>query len=291
MANTTPAPASPPANPFARFPRHTGPITALQFIDRIIAKTGAPNRATTVDRVTAGDPTLAVTGIATTAMASLDCLKRAAAANRNLIVTYDPTFWSTNDDLDRMEGDALFQLKRDFIRDNKLVCFNLHDHWRDMTPDGIAVGMAQILGWDGFVADPAKPATFQLPPTTLLGLAQELGTKLQDRTLRVVGDPKLSVRAVAASWGNASQIPTIHLLNGPVDVVICGYTHEWEAVEYAQDMVATGSKKGLILLGEAKSVEGGMKYCAEWLKTFISEVPVDYLPLSEPYWTVNDTGN
>src|ERR1700744_1208100 len=131
MATPTPPP---PANPFAQFPLHTGPITALQLIDRIIAKTGAAGRASTVDRVTAGDPTQAVTGIATTAMASLDCLKRAAALNRNLIVTYDPAFWSTNDSLDRMEGDPIFQLKRDFIRENRLVIFNLHDHWRDRMP-------------------------------------------------------------------------------------------------------------------------------------------------------------
>lgn len=286
MAATTPP--APPANPFAQLPLHTGPMTALQLIDRIVAKTGAPGRANTVDRVTAGDPTLAVTGIATTAMASLDCLKRAAAAKRNLVITYDPAFWSTNDDLDRMEGDSLFQLKRDFMRDNKMVCFNLHDHWRDMTPDGIAVGMARELRWEGFIADAAKPDHFELPPTTLLGLGGELATKLQDRTLRVVGDPKLPVRRVAASWGNASQIPTIHLLNGPVDVVICGYGREWEVVEYVQDMVATGGKKGLILLGEAKSVEGGMKYCADWLRTFITEVPIDHLPLSEPYWNPDD---
>jgi putative NIF3 family GTP cyclohydrolase 1 type 2 len=279
----------PPANPFA--PHHTGPITALQLIDRIIAKTAAPGRANTVDRTIAGDPTLAVLGIATTAMATLECLKRAAAANRNLIITYDPAFWSTNDSLDGLEGDALFQLKRDFIRDNRLVCFNLHDHWRDMMPDGAAIGMARALKWEGFVTDPARPDSFRLPPTTLLGLATELGAKLQDRTLRIVGDPKLPVQNVAASWGNAGQIPTIHLLNGPVDAVICGYTHEWEAVEYAQDMVATGARKGLILLGEARSVEGGMQYCADWLKSFITEVPIDYLPLPEPFWNPDDSGN
>ena len=283
----TPPPA--PANPFA--PHHTGPITALQLIDRIIAKTAAPGRANTVDRTIAGDPTLAVLGIATTAMATLECLKRAAAANRNLIITYDPAFWSTNDSLDGLEGDALFQLKRDFIRDNKLVCFNLHDHWRDMMPDGMAIGMARALNWEGFVADPAKPNSFRLPPTTLLGLATELSTKLQDRTMRIVGDPKLPVQNVAASWGNASQIPTIHLLNDPVDAVICGYTHEWEAVEYAQDMVATGARKGFILLGEVRSVEGGMQYCADWLKSFITEVPIDYLPLPEPFWNPDDSEN
>ena len=38
--------------------------------------------------------------------------------------------------------------------------------------------------------------------------------------MRVVGDPKLVVRNMAASWGNAAQMPAIELLNGPADVVV-----------------------------------------------------------------------
>ena len=59
---------------------------------------------------------------------------------------------------------------------------------------------------------------------------------------------------------------------------------EWEAVEYAQDMIAAGLKKGLVLLGENASVQAGMRYCAEWMQTFITEVPVSFIPLPEPYW-------
>src|SRR6266496_3481127 len=98
----------------------TGPITALQLITRILEKSGAVNRPQTIDHVSAGDPTTAVTGIATTAMASLDCLKRAAAGGRNLILTYDPAFWSGNDSLDGLEGDSLFREKRDFVRAHDL---------------------------------------------------------------------------------------------------------------------------------------------------------------------------
>ena len=109
-----PKPAAPPG--FG--PAHTGPITALQFIARLLDQSGAPGRAKTLDHVSAGDPTTAVTGIAVMAMASLDCLKQAVAAGHNLIVTYEPGFWSGNDDLDRLEGNALFIEKRDFIRAN-----------------------------------------------------------------------------------------------------------------------------------------------------------------------------
>lgn len=283
MTQATARPAAP-----ARPPLHTGPVTALQLVDRIIAKSGAPGRPQTVDRIVAGDPTTAVTGIATTAMATFDCLRAAAAKGANLIVTFDSPFWSESDNLDRLEGDDLFKAKRDFIRTHNLVIFNFHDHWRDRTPDGIATGMAKELGWSGNLADPANLNLFKLAPTTLLGLAQQLHDKLGDRTMRIVGDPKLPVTTVATSWGNASQLPTIALFNSAVDVVVCGYTREWEAVEYAQDLIAAGRKKALILLGQAKSVAGGMRYCAEWLTTIIDEVPVAFIPEVEPYWNPDE---
>jgi putative NIF3 family GTP cyclohydrolase 1 type 2 len=258
-------------------------ITALQLISRILEKSGAANRPQTVDHVSAGDPTTQITGIATMAIASLDCLKRAAAAGRNLILTYDPAFWSGNDSLDRLEGNSLFLEKRDFIRAHSLVCFNLHDHWRDRTPDGIAEGMAAGLGWTQYKVT-GNPAAFQLPPTTLLDLARDLQTRLNEPTIRVVGDPKLAVRQVAALWGNAAQMPAVQLLNTAIDVLVAGYAREWEAVEYAQDMVATGEKKGLILLGEVASIDLGMKYCAQWIATFVQEVPVEFISGRSPYW-------
>jgi hypothetical protein len=47
------------------------------------------------------------------------------------------------------------------------------------------------------------------------------------------------------------------MTNEPVDVVLVGYIHEWEAVEYVQDMISTGQKKGMILLGESRSAQAG----------------------------------
>lgn len=259
-------------------------ITASQLISRILEKSGAANRPQSIDHVSAGDPTTQVTGIATMAIASLDCLKRAAAAERNLILTYDPAFWSTNDSLDRLESNSLFLEKRDFIRAHNLVCFNLHDHWRDRMPDGMTAGMVAGLGWAHYQVGTAP--LFQLPQMTLLDLARNLQTQLNDPTIRVIGDPKLAVRNVAAIWGTATQLLAIGNLNTTTDVLITGYAREWEAVEYVQDMIATGEKKALILLGETASVDFGMKYCAEWIATFVNEVPVEFVSSRSPYWGV-----
>ena len=53
-------------------------LTAAQVIDRIKSNIGIPWRDQTVDRVIAGDPNTAVKGIATTMMATLDVMQRAA---------------------------------------------------------------------------------------------------------------------------------------------------------------------------------------------------------------------
>ena len=265
--------AAPPARP-----PHDGPVTALQLADRILAEAMKDGGAMlAADRIVAGDPTTAVTGIATVAMASIDALRAAVAKRCNLIVSYDPIFWSDDDRFDHLEGNRLFAIKRDFIRAHGLVVLDLHDRWQG----GIDIGMARLLGWERYRQSAGHPF-YELPHTTLLALATAIRTTLDDRTLRVVGDPALPVARVAASWGNARQLPTITLLNGAADVVLCCYSHEWEAVEYAQDMIATGAKKGMLRLGEAKSVDGGMRYCATWLRTIVHEVPVEHLLALEP---------
>jgi hypothetical protein len=65
---------------------------------------------------------------------------------------------------------------------------------------------------------------------------------------------------------------------------VIGESREWEVIEYAQDTLATGKKKGLIILGHAISEENGMLECAKWLKTFITEVPIEFVPAGEPFW-------
>ncbi len=70
-----------------------------------------------------------------------------------------------------------------------------------------------------------------------------------------------------------------------VDVLVCGEPREWDAVEYARDSIAAGKKKGLIVLGHDMSEEAGMRECARWLKEFVTEVPVEFIPSGEAFWS------
>ena len=259
------------------------PLTAAQVIDRIKTNVQVPWRAQTVDNIIAGSPETPVKGIATTMMATLDVAQRAARRGHNMLITHESTFFSHQDRIDNLKEDATYQYKLDALNKLGMVVFHFHDHWHAIKPDGIGTGMARELGWTAYRSD--RLYTFP-QPRTLLDLSKELQSKLHIRVMRVIGDPKLPVRKAMASWGNCSLFPGIPFLNEPdVDALIIGETHEWELVEYAQDMIASGKKKALIILGHVVSEQAGMKYCADWLRTFITEVPIAFFPASEPYWS------
>lgn len=258
--------------------------TAAQIIARIRDNVGIPWRTETVDRIVAGVPETRVTGIATTMMATFDVVRRAAAQGKNLVITHEPTFYMHQDQTDKLAEDATVQLKNDFIKTHNMVVFHFHDHWHAMKPDGIATGMTRELGWEKNT-DPQDLRRFLFPGIPLAGFAKSIQSRLKIRTMRVLGDPHLSVRRVAASWGYVSQLPGIQLLARPdVDLLIAGEAREWEVVEYAQDAISAGKKKGLIVLGHVVSEQAGMKYCAEWLQKFIRDVPIAFVPAAEPFW-------
>lgn len=260
-------------------------LTAGQILGRIKEKVGVPWQAQTVDNIIAGTLETPVKGIATTMMATMDVVKRAAAAGKNMIVTHESTFFSHQDRVDQFQQDATYKYKLDFLNKNNMVVFHFHDHWhRRKETDGIAVGMMRELGWEKY-NDPQNFRQYSFPNIPLAKLAKELQTKLKIRTMRVIGDPQMPIKRAMASWGNCSLMPGVPFISRPeVDALIIGETHEWELVEYVQDAISSGQKKALIILGHVVSEQSGMKYCAEWLKGFINEVPIEFIAASEPFW-------
>jgi putative NIF3 family GTP cyclohydrolase 1 type 2 len=259
-------------------------LSAAEIVQRIKDRVGIPWRAQTVDNIVAGRAETRVRGIATTMMATLDVIQRAAAAGRNMVITHEPTFFSHQDSREALTEDPAYKFKDAFLREHDMVVFHFHDHWHAMRPDGIALGMTRELGWEKN-ADAANPREFSFAGVTLQQLADHVRTRLGARTARVVGDPALRVNRAAASWGYFTFNPANLVIARPdVDLFIVGETREWETVEYVQDLIASGKKKALIVIGHIASEQAGMKYCAEWLKGFVAEVPVEFVPASEPFW-------
>ena len=268
----------------AAYAQVSGSLTAADVIERIQKNVGVPWRQQTVDTIKAGTPSTRVRGVATTMMATLDVVQRAAAAGKNMVITHEPTFYTHEDKTDALQDDPTFRFKQSFLTAHDMVVFRFHDHWHARRPDGIATGMAEALGWDKR-RDPQNASQFLFDGVTLASLASQIEDTLKIRTMRVIGDPALRVRTVAGTWGYNSSL---HPFSRPdLDVLVIGEAREWELIEYAADTATSGKKKGLIVLGHIPSEQAGMRLCADWLRGFIREVPIEFIAAAEPFWSPN----
>jgi putative NIF3 family GTP cyclohydrolase 1 type 2 len=221
-------------------------------------------------------------------MATLDVLQRAAASGNNLIITHEPTFYDQLDKIDQLpekENDPVLAAKRLFIDKHGLVIWRFHDHWHARNADGIEAGMVHALGWEKF-QDPHNQYLFAMPETTPEKLAADIKRQLGIRVMRVVGDPNLRVTRLALAHGAAGFSRHAEALEMTgVQTLVIGEAHEWETVEYVADAVTEGKQKSLIILNHIPAEQAGMEECSRWLKTFVTEVPVQFIPASEPFWS------
>jgi putative NIF3 family GTP cyclohydrolase 1 type 2 len=259
----------------------TPPFSAGQVVERIKQNLGVPWRGGPTDTFKSGDENSLVTGIATTVMSTFEVIQRAAKSAKNMVITHEPTFWTGNDNVATFTNDPIYQKKLQFIRDNNVVVWRFHDHLHSKRPDMSAVGLAETLGWQGRQSA-EDPQVYVLQPVRLRDLAKDVEKRLNLKAMRVIGDPDSRVSRAALLQGTppfhaSSTIPK-------VDVVVAGEQREWEGVEYIYDANTAGEKKGMIIIGHWVSEDQGMRVCADWLKTFIKEVPVEWVPAGDPFW-------
>jgi len=137
------------------------------------------------------------------------------------------------------------------------------------------------LSWEGSGAN----GVFAIRETTLSALATHLRERLQIRGgLRTVGVPTMRVRSALLLPGT-TDVPGVMARLTDADVVVAGEPREWEVVPYMLDSREAGANKALLSIGRVVSEEPGMKACAEWLKTLLPEVPVETIPVGDPYWS------
>jgi len=256
-------------------------MTARDIVARIqdrLAAQDVPWRTDGRDTFKAGNPDTQVRGIATTGMATFDVLRRAAAIGKNFVITHEPTFYHDPETPPGLEQDPTYLAKQRFISENDLVIWRFHDHAHAMRPDPLVAGSVRALGWTRYTS-PADPRLFLVPKTTLRDLAADVARRLKDRGIRVVGDPDMQVSRVLLGPGYG--IPP---LTSDIDVAIGGETAESGGnAEYALDAAAAGQARGMIVLGHLMSEDHGMQEVADWLRTFVSESPIEFVGAGEPF--------
>ena len=266
-----------------------GRVTARELVEEIKKQVGVEWKKDTVDTFKAGNPDTVVTGVAVTMMATMNVLERASAKGLNFVITHEPTFYAHLDTPEGIpESDPVWAEKRAFIEKHGLVVWRFHDHWHMRKPDGIEAGVVRVLGWEKFQR-PDNQYLFVMPEITLKELAEQVSRKLDSSVVRVVGEPEMKITKLGLSPGAAGSQREIHALEqDDVQVLLVGETREWETVEYAADAVSEGRNKALIVLGHVPSEQPGMEECARWLKGFVKNLPVEFVPAKQPFWVVHD---
>lgn len=266
-----------------------GRVTARELVEEIKKQVGVEWKKDTVDTFKAGNPDTVVTGVAVTMMATMNVLERASAKGLNFVITHEPTFYAHLDTPEGIpESDPVWAEKRAFIEKHGLVVWRFHDHWHMRKPDGIEAGVVRVLGWEKFQR-PDNQYLFVMPEITLKELAEQVSRKLDSSVVRVVGEPEMKITKLGLSPGAAGSQREIHALEqDDVQVLLVGETREWETVEYAADAVSEGRNKALIVLGHVPSEQPGMEECARWLKGFVKNLPVEFVPAKQPFWVVHE---
>ena len=283
-------------------------MTGQDLLERIQKNLGVPWQSQSPDGfpdgIHLGKPETAVTGVVTTYAPTVDVMRRAVASGKNTIICRETPFFSHGERLptayrnapapskETTDKDPVCRFKQDFISQNNLLILRFVDNWDARMTNGQLRGLARALGWEQLATNKNTPystssESFQLRPTSLGALARDISQKLKIRGARVIGDPKSSVRKVALTYGLLLVPDAERMLRVPgTDVVVAGDAVEWEAAPYFEDLIAAGRAKGLVLVGNAASEEPGCGEMAAWLKTFVTEVPVEWVPAGEPFWTL-----
>ena len=272
-----------------------GGPTAADLVKRISANSGVAPVDKGVDGFKAGDEGATVRGVAVTSMATMEVLQQAAKARLNLIVSFEPTFYGRTDAQPGVaaqgpggrgiaQDDPILTAKRQFLKANGMVVYRLHDQWMGRQANEHARALARAMGWTRPAAGGDPATDYEIAPTRLSELVPQVRAKLKSGGgLRVIGDPASQVRHVTVMPG-VQALPQLLAKLPHTDLMLVGESRDWEGPEYVGDAATAGLNKSLITVGKVVSADPGMRACADWMKGFVPEVPVQWLGAGEPFW-------
>lgn len=267
-----------------------------ELIERIIEKSGAvPLEASkTCDHIIIGSGDVEVKKVATTFMATVEVIRKAAALGVNFIITHEPTWFTGNDKTDWTESDCVYREKKKLIEENGITIWRFHDHMHMGQEDGIYRGFNLELGWAEYRIPDVDGLNhfgecYQIPKISLEELTRCLKKTLGMDTIQIVGDPRMMVERIGVLVGGGGlglgveERPMQLMEKAQLDLLICGEILEWTVTAYVRDAAALGMNRAMLVLGHERTEEAGMKHLAPWLKDIADGVEVCFIDAKEPF--------
>lgn len=232
--------------------------------------------------VISGDTSIRVTGIATCAQPSMAVLKHCVAKNCNLIIadghpfyTYSPD-WGAKNVREIVDASDVGKAKAAFIAEHQLVIVRFTSAFAQQFPAVAAQALAIASGFSELKVTDNKPFVISdISKQSFDSLARVVAVNTHTTGIRLIAKPELTVSRVAIGTGMLSPADIAGMLTDPaVDAVIGGEVVEWEGGPYFEDVIGSGRKAGLMLLGFASSREPLADSLASWVAEVVTDVPV-----------------
>lgn len=272
-------------------------------VDTILGTCKTPPIENTCDQLIAGDWHNQVTGIATTFMATIDVIRESIRKGTNLIITHEPTFFTSHDKINWLATDPVYLEKIKLIQEHQLNIWRFHDHMHSTKPDLIYTGVVQALGWEKYsltvdsdkislpkkMIMPLGQHCFSIPETSVEALTEFLKHQLNVKGARIVGNVRMPVERVLVLVGGSSlgfgidEMPMVLMRDLDFDVIVCGEILEWTLPAYVRDAAQLGMNKALIILGHNRTEEAGMAYLHIWLENILPNIPIHFIEAGEPF--------
>lgn len=246
------------------------------------------------DGIKFGDPDQECTGVASAIAASVDVIRKAAAAGCNLLYVHEPTFYTHWDNVDWLCGDPVYEQKISLLKRHRMVVYRDHDRQHRHDPDGVFQGIMEELGWQPFlIGDKTRPMDFSIPPCTARELAGTLKRQLGLSGMRIVGDTETRLQKVSfvlhitdGDVATQQQI-TRKIMREKLDAVIPLECVEWTAASYVRDAAQLGLGLVMLLPGHMAGEALGNKWAVQWIRRVTGgAVPVVYVQMDELFRTV-----
>ncbi len=261
-----------------------------EIVEIVLGLNGEKRIEPTCDQLIEGDWEQEVSGVATTFMATVDVIRRAADMGHNFIITHEPTYFTGRDLLEWLRDDPVYHRKKALINDKRLSIWRYHDHMHIGNGDLIYDGLLETLGWKSYLnTSLPHPHCYTIPPTSMADLVEFFKQKLGLGIVRVIGRTDMTCTRVGILVGGGSlglgdeKMPAALMHEQDLQVMVCGEITEWTLSAYVRDAAAMGFNRAMIIVGHERSEYPGMESLAETLKPLIEGTPVSFINAGEPF--------